>query len=65
MGSTQNEKTSTGVTADAAESIERDPSVIDEAALFASPLPITGERKVTTRKEIWVRGAHRAARQPR
>jgi len=26
----------------------------DEAALFASPLPITGERKTTTRKEIWV-----------
>lgn len=27
----------------------------DEAALFASPLPLTGERKTTTRKELWVR----------
>lgn len=26
----------------------------DEAALFASPLPMTGERKTTKRKEIWV-----------
>lgn len=26
----------------------------DEAALFASPLPITGERKTTTRTELWV-----------
>ncbi|WVR08359.1 hypothetical protein IAU60_005414 [Kwoniella sp. DSM 27419] len=25
----------------------------DEATLFASPLPIVGERKTTTRKEIW------------
>ncbi|TXT04780.1 hypothetical protein VHUM_04048 [Vanrija humicola] len=25
----------------------------DEATLFASPLPITGERKTTTRKELW------------
>lgn len=29
--------------------------VPDEAALFASPLPITGERKTTTRTELWVR----------
>ena len=29
-------------------------SVTDEATLFASPLPITGERKTTTRKELWV-----------
>ena len=29
--------------------------VADEATLFASPLPITGERKTTTRKELWVR----------
>lgn len=28
--------------------------VPDEAALFASPLPITGERKTTTRTELWV-----------
>ena len=27
--------------------------VPDEAALFASPLPITGERKTTTRTELW------------
>lgn len=26
---------------------------VDEATLFASPLPITGERKTTTRKELW------------
>ncbi|TYJ57909.1 hypothetical protein B9479_001264 [Cryptococcus floricola] len=25
----------------------------DEATLFASPLPIVGERKTTTRKEVW------------
>lgn len=25
----------------------------DEATLFASPLPITGARKTTTRKELW------------
>lgn len=32
------------------------PSIMtdDEATLFASPLPITGERKTTTRKELWV-----------
>ncbi|KAL1404821.1 hypothetical protein Q8F55_008431 [Vanrija albida] len=31
------------------------PSILtdDEATLFASPLPITGERKTTTRKELW------------
>jgi hypothetical protein len=29
--------------------------IIDEATLFASPLPITGERKTTTRVELWVR----------
>ncbi len=28
--------------------------VLDEATLFASPLPITGQRKTTTRKELWV-----------
>jgi hypothetical protein len=30
------------------------PELLDEATLFASPLPIVGERKTTTRKEIWV-----------
>lgn len=33
-------------------------AVGDEAALFASPLPITGERKTTTRTELWV--SHRS-----
>ena len=28
-------------------------TLVDEATLFASPLPITGERKTTTRKELW------------
>jgi hypothetical protein len=33
-----------------------DPSrTSDEATLFASPLPIVGNRKTTTRKELWVR----------
>ncbi|ORX41263.1 protein-vacuolar targeting-related protein [Kockovaella imperatae] len=27
--------------------------ISDEATLFASPLPITGNRKTTTRKELW------------
>jgi hypothetical protein len=27
---------------------------ISEVDLFASPLPITGERKTTTRVELWV-----------
>lgn len=32
-----------------------DPSrTSDEATLFASPLPIVGDRKTTTRKELWV-----------
>jgi hypothetical protein len=32
-----------------------DPSrTSDEATLFASPLPIVGNRKTTTRKELWV-----------
>lgn len=26
---------------------------VDEATLFASPLPITGTRRTTTRKELW------------
>jgi hypothetical protein len=26
----------------------------DEATLFASPLPLTGARKTTTKKELWV-----------
>jgi hypothetical protein len=29
-------------------------SLVDEAALFASPLPLTGDRKTTTRVELWV-----------
>lgn len=29
-------------------------SLIDEAALFASPLPMVGVQKTTTRKELWV-----------
>ena len=28
---------------------------VSEVDLFASPLPITGERKTTTRVELWVR----------
>lgn len=28
--------------------------LVDEAALFASPLPMVGEQKTTTRKELWV-----------
>ncbi|WWC93161.1 uncharacterized protein L201_008129 [Kwoniella dendrophila CBS 6074] len=28
-------------------------SITDEATLFASPLPIVGARKTTTRKEVW------------
>jgi hypothetical protein len=28
-------------------------AITDEATLFASPLPITGERKTTTRRELW------------
>lgn len=27
--------------------------ITDAATVFASPLPLTGERKVTTRKELW------------
>lgn len=34
--------------------LSRQVTVEDEATLFASPLPITGERKTTTRKELWV-----------
>lgn len=30
----------------------------DEAALFASPLPLTGERKTTTRRELWAGDLH-------
>lgn len=36
-------------------------SIDDEATLFASPLPITGERKTTKRKEIWVRPIQRGS----
>lgn len=32
---------------------EKKTEYIDESALFASPLPITGERKTTTRVELW------------
>ena len=31
--------------------------LVDEAAIFASPLPITGDRKTTTRVELWVSAA--------
>ena len=31
-------------------------STNDEATLFASPLPIVGTEKTTTRLELWVRG---------
>jgi hypothetical protein len=27
--------------------------IVDEVAVFASPLPMTGERKTTTRVELW------------
>lgn len=29
-------------------------SLVDEAALFASPLPMVGKERTTTRKELWV-----------
>ncbi|WVQ66630.1 uncharacterized protein L199_004815 [Kwoniella botswanensis] len=32
---------------------EAGPQLTDEATLFASPLPIVGERKTTTRVEVW------------
>jgi hypothetical protein len=28
--------------------------LIEEAALFASPLPMVGKERITTRKELWV-----------
>lgn len=34
--------------------VQDDLAINDEATLFASPLPIVGERKTTTRKEVWV-----------
>lgn len=37
----------------AEETAARAAALEDEAALFASPLPTTGERKTTTRKELW------------
>ncbi len=37
-----------------AGALRRLPETKDEAALFASPLPIVGDRKTTTRREIWV-----------
>ncbi|EAL19113.1 hypothetical protein CNBH2130 [Cryptococcus deneoformans B-3501A] len=33
--------------------VQDDSALTDEATLFASPLPIVGERKTTTRKEVW------------
>lgn len=33
-------------------------AINDEATLFASPLPIVGERKTTTKKEVWVSHFH-------
>jgi hypothetical protein len=39
---------------DAIPDLNRESASIDEATLFASPLPITGERKTTTRVELWV-----------
>ncbi|KIR34151.1 hypothetical protein I352_03386 [Cryptococcus deuterogattii MMRL2647] len=33
--------------------VQDDFAINDEATLFASPLPIVGERKTTTRKEVW------------
>ncbi|KAE8539378.1 hypothetical protein D1P53_004478 [Cryptococcus gattii VGV] len=34
--------------------VQDDFAINDEATLFASPLPIVGERKTTTRKEVWL-----------
>ncbi len=31
---------------------------VNEAELFATPLPLTGERKTTTRLELWVSCRH-------
>jgi hypothetical protein len=31
-----------------------DSHLVDEAALFASPLPMVGVERTTTRKELWV-----------
>ena len=31
-----------------------DTTMMSEVAIFSSPLPITGERKTTTRVELWV-----------
>ena len=31
-----------------------DTHLVDEAALFASPLPMVGVERTTTRKELWV-----------
>lgn len=33
---------------------QQDSSLVSEVDLFASPLPITGTRKTTTRVELWV-----------
>lgn len=38
--------------------VQDDSALTDEATLFASPLPIVGERKTTTRKEVWVSYYH-------
>lgn len=38
-----------------AHELDGSSSLVDEAAVFASPLPLTGDRKTTTRVELWVR----------
>jgi hypothetical protein len=38
----------------AEDRLHQSSSLVDEAAVFASPLPLTGDRKTTTRVELWV-----------
>jgi hypothetical protein len=53
-GGARDDLSVTSVPIDARDEKEVLEVVPDEAALFASPLPITGERKTTTRTELWV-----------
>ncbi|EJT50109.1 protein-vacuolar targeting-related protein [Trichosporon asahii var. asahii CBS 2479] len=52
-GGARDDLSVTSVPIDARDEKEVLEVVPDDAALFASPLPITGERKTTTRTELW------------
>jgi hypothetical protein len=63
MSETQQSELASGVADGAHRRKEKktEAGLVDEAAIFASPLPITGERKTTTRVELWVSGTNWAS----